>query len=182
LNILDSRDHEIAILENIHHQAETRQVRQRDLARVVGISLGMTNVILKKLAQKGWVKIRKVSNRNIHYAVTPAGLEAISRRSFQFLKRTVKNVVYFKDILEGFIGDLGKKGFQGILLVGKSDFDFILAHLCQKQGLDFSQTDVDTTRDGYCTLYCEDVRPPRNSKDAMTRGRVAFLQEILVSR
>jgi len=34
----------------------------------VGLSLGMTNAILKRLAAKGWITVRKVNNRNIRYA------------------------------------------------------------------------------------------------------------------
>ncbi|MCX7037631.1 MAG: winged helix-turn-helix transcriptional regulator, partial [Spirochaetes bacterium] len=43
-------DKEIAILSHI---ARGEQVRQRDLSHVIGMSLGMTNAILKRLVHKG---------------------------------------------------------------------------------------------------------------------------------
>ena len=62
-------------------------MHQRDLARIVGLSLGMTNAILKRL-------VKKVNNRNIQYIVSPKGINEITRRSYRYFKRTIKNVVY----------------------------------------------------------------------------------------
>jgi DNA-binding MarR family transcriptional regulator len=138
---LDEQDHELAILENIYRPKEAKPVRQRDLAQVVGISLGMTNVILKKLAQKGLVAIRKINSRNIQYVVTPSGIDEITRRSYRFLKRTVRNVVYYKEVLDARLIQIKENGFTGIVLVGKSDFDFVLMHLCQKHKLEYMQSE-----------------------------------------
>jgi DNA-binding MarR family transcriptional regulator len=45
---------EIEVLETIHHADENdRQVVQRDIAHIVGVSIGMTNAIIKRLAKKG---------------------------------------------------------------------------------------------------------------------------------
>ena len=76
-------------LEHIHKRAQ--EVHQRDLAQIVGLSLGMTNAILKRLAGKGWITIRTVNNRNIRYAVTSADIDQITRRSVRYFKRTIKN-------------------------------------------------------------------------------------------
>jgi DNA-binding MarR family transcriptional regulator len=103
---------ELEVLEYIYRTKEG--VRQRDLAEIAGVSLGMINVILKRLAVRGWIKIKKINNRNIHYLVSSAGLEAISHRSYSFFKRTVKNLVYYKDILEKLILEIKHKGFTEV--------------------------------------------------------------------
>ena len=63
-------DKEITILSHI---AQGEHVRQRDLSHVIGMSLGMTNTILKRLVHKGYLTVRKVNNRNIAYAGNPRG-------------------------------------------------------------------------------------------------------------
>ena len=68
-NNSEHEDKELEILENIYHSSSS--VRQRDLAEIVGLSLGMTNAILKRLVKKGLLTVRKVNNRNIRYAVFP---------------------------------------------------------------------------------------------------------------
>jgi len=186
LNTQDLTDHEYALLESIYHHTEDRPVRQRDLARVVGISLGMTNVILQKLAQKGWVIIRRINSRNIQYAVTPSGIEQISRKSFLFLKRTVRNVVFYKDMLDQLVADLKTRGYRAIVLVGKSDFDFVLAYLCQKHQLEFIESQTPSRREGAKLIYAEDVAGALSTNGKSTNGKAAqeevYLHDILIGR
>jgi DNA-binding MarR family transcriptional regulator len=175
LNTQEITDHEYALLDSIYHHADARPVRQRDLAKVVGISLGMTNVILRKLAQKGWVVIRRINSRNIQYAVTPSGIDQISKRSLLFLKRTVQNVVFYKDMLDRLIGDLKARGYRAIVLVGKSDFDFVLAYLCQKHRLDFMESQTPSRVEGAKVIFAEDVAGVP-SNDGI------YLHDILIGR
>jgi DNA-binding MarR family transcriptional regulator len=123
-------------LEVLKHISRHEEVHQRDLARVVGMSLGMTNGILKRLSKKGLLTIRKVNNRNIRYAVTPAGMEEIARRSYTYFKRTIKNVVYYKEAVEALIRDIKHREYARVILVGASDLDFIVEHLCWKYELE----------------------------------------------
>ncbi len=127
---------ELEILEHLHQDTS---LHQRDLSRIVGLSLGMTNAILKRLAMKGFLMVRKVNNRNIKYIVSPAGVEEISKRSYNYFKRTIRNIVYYKENLERTLHQLREQGVQRILLEGESDVDFILEHLCTKTGLHFTR-------------------------------------------
>ncbi|HON14399.1 MAG TPA: transcriptional regulator, partial [Treponema sp.] len=90
-------DPELTILETIYDSSrQASSVKQRDLAYTAGTSLGMTNAILKRLTQKGWITIKKVNSRNIQYAVTPDGINEIARRSYRYFKRTIRNVVMYR--------------------------------------------------------------------------------------
>ena len=138
----------------------------------------MTNVILRKLSQKGWVIVRKINSRNIQYAVTPAGIDEISRRGYQFFKRTVQNVVYYKDALERFLLSAKAKNFHAIVLVGKSDFDFVLAFLCQKHKIEFTQSDTSACDEGVLTAFAEDYTPPGDGAAGPPDG--VYLHDILI--
>ena len=48
------------LLERIDDSAE---LNQRDLARELGIALGMTNAYIKRCVKKGWVKVSQVPAR-----------------------------------------------------------------------------------------------------------------------
>jgi len=129
-------DKELQVLEQIYLRQD---VRQRDLAAIIGLSLGMTNAILKRLTQKGFLTVRKVNNRNIMYAVSPAGVDAIARKSYRYLKRTIKHVVDYKQAIEHVISAAADGGYEGVALVGPSDLDFIVEHLCGKYGLAYER-------------------------------------------
>ena len=121
-------------------QQSRHPVHQRDLSRIIGLSLGMTNAILKRLAQQGLLQVRKVNNRNIQYVVSAKGMEEIAHRSYRYLKRTLKNVVYYKEAIDRLILDVEAQGYRLLVLVGNSDLDFIVEHLCHKHHFDFERS------------------------------------------
>ncbi len=172
-------ERELQVLESIYHNGA--RVRQRDLARVAGLSLGMTNAILKRLAHKGWLAIRKVNNRNILYAVTATGAEEIARRSYRYFKRTIRNVADYKSAIERLVSDARRRGFDTVMLVGASDLDFIVEHVCAKSGVRFVRGSEGRDNDGCFRVVSERRRRPGGSPggEAAARPAVAYLRDIL---
>jgi len=151
-----SEEKELSILEKIHKSKDS--VRQRDLAKISGLSLGMTNTILKRLVEKGLITIKKVNNRNIVYAVSPQGIEEISARSYNFFKRTIKNIAVYKEAIDGIIKDIKEKGYKKIFLAGKSDIDFIVEHMCSKNNLQYSSGENPSQDEqGVFVIYSESI-------------------------
>jgi len=80
------------------------EMRQRDLARVTGVSLGKLNFVLKALIEKGFVKWQNFStnsNRGQYlYLLTPDGVHAKIQLTIYFLHRkqveydALKNEIY----------------------------------------------------------------------------------------
>jgi DNA-binding MarR family transcriptional regulator len=146
-------DTEYLILEKVYDSSESQSpLRQRDLAQMAGTSLGMTNVILKRLARKGWITIKRLNSRNIHYAVTLEGMNEIIRRSYGYFKRTIKNLFFYKERIDQTIGEAKRRGAVSALLVGQSDLDFILEYSCHRHGLQFLQAP-----DGEISLPVDDT-------------------------
>jgi DNA-binding MarR family transcriptional regulator len=170
--INNNQEKEITILENIYSGQDG--IRQRDLAEIAGLSLGMTNVILKRLALKGLLTIKRVNNRNIHYIVTSKGIEAITRKSYQYFKRTIKNVVYYREAIEKLILDIKTRGYEGLILKGSSDLDFIVEHACRKSGLKYIKEDIISEK--VFLLYSENYLPDNDTQEKDK----AFLQKVLI--
>jgi EPS-associated MarR family transcriptional regulator len=83
---------------------------QREVAEVLGISLGAANYILRALVEKGQIKIQnfRSSDNKLRYAyiLTPSGIEAKARLSFGFLKRKYAEYAALKAEIEGLEADL----------------------------------------------------------------------------
>ncbi len=127
-------DKELIILEHIHNNPH---VNQRDLATVAKASLGMTNALLKRFAEKGLITIKKINNRNILYVLTSDGLSELNQRSWNYFKRTIKNVVDYQDALTEIVLRARSDGYKGIVLIGNSDLEFMVEHVCFKQDMPF---------------------------------------------
>ena len=169
-------ERELEVLEHIY--TSKQQVHQRDLAKIVGLSLGMTNAILKRLTQKGFLTVRKVNNRNIRYIVSPKGVEAIMKRSYKYFKRTIKNVVYYRQSIEELVRDLKSGKFDGVVLVGKSDLDFIVEHACNRFDIEYVR-DAESYGGKLFYLYSESYIPDRETKTGAAANSIAFLQDVL---
>lgn len=133
-----TEDAELAILENIYaSQRRERPLTQRELAEATGLSLGMTNALLKRFAEKGWVMLKRLNARSIQYALSPDGVSEIARRSYRYFRRTARSAAMYRDILESFAMSLKRKGAHRVVLAGASDLDFILEYACERHGLTF---------------------------------------------
>ena len=66
---------------------------QRELSREVGVSLGKVNYCMKKLTEKGLIKLTNFTHNpnkmGYAYFLTPSGIEEKSRLTFSFLKRKI---------------------------------------------------------------------------------------------
>jgi predicted transcriptional regulator len=178
----NTADIEYVILENLYASArQSPPLRQRDLAQIAKTSLGMTNSILKRLAQKGWITIKRLNSRNIHYAVTLEGFNEIIHRSYGYFKRTIKNVVCYRDAIDEVVRDAAGKKMKSILLIGASDLEFIVEHSCYHHGLSFlrsadksmvlSRMDKQTLM-----IFAEDI--PVSSK--LTEKNSYYLSQLII--
>ncbi len=145
-------DKEAIILEHIYYNDS---LKQRELADKAGISLGMTNAILKRLIEKGWLMTKRLNSRNISYVVSPAGMEEIFKRGYRYFKRTIDDVILYKAQIEELVSEAAKSGYKCVALVGKSDLDFLVEYACGKARIAFKKLEKDIIADNIFVLYSE---------------------------
>ena len=67
-----------------------KRVSQRSLAKELGIALGLTNSLIRKLVKKGWVKAISVKPNRVRYLITRAGIAGKARITRSYLNNTVR--------------------------------------------------------------------------------------------
>jgi len=146
------QDSEFLLLNSINELTRSKaEISQRDLSRAIHLSLGMTNVLIKRLSQRGYVLIKKVSARKVTYVLTPDGMNELAGKTYSYLKRTMKKVVDYKEIIMTITKDARERGFIRIGVLGKSDIEFIIEYASSNAGLPFVvyQTDSDIPSDSF---------------------------------
>ena len=129
---------DLTVLSNVHQTLiSSPNASQRDISKALNMSLGMTNSILKRFVDKGWMCMHKISARNIKYVLTPEGLKEVAKRSYNYIKRTIKNVYDFKELILDFVGKQKSLGIKNIILLGEDDIAFIIEYACQKNEISF---------------------------------------------
>ena len=152
LPTLDSHDPELTVLEILNQtrgsepgsedqgeKSTPEPYSQRSIAKTLNLSLGMTNAIIKRLAEKGWVTIHKINGRNLRYSLTPEGTREVARRPYRYLRRTMGQVGRWKEKIDLYMVDLKAQGYTRARLIGRTDLDFILEHCAIKAGLEWEQ-------------------------------------------
>ena len=67
-----------------------RGVSQRSLARNIGVALGLTNLMLRRLARRGFIEIVKIRPNRVRYVITPAGAAEKARMTRAYLDYSVR--------------------------------------------------------------------------------------------
>lgn len=72
-------------LQALEAIADNERITQRSLSTTLGIALGLTNLYLKRLVRKGYVKCVSVRPNRLRYLITPAGIAEKTRLSYEFM-------------------------------------------------------------------------------------------------
>ena len=80
------RNHDLQVLQAI---ASGQRVTQRSLSSELGVALGLTNLLVRRLVGKGYVKVTGMGTRHIRYLMTAAGWEALAHATRQSLENTI---------------------------------------------------------------------------------------------
>src|SRR6266705_3902347 len=73
---------DLKLLEEV---AQNSRVTQRSLATKLGIALGLTNIYLRRLVRKGYIKCVNVQSNRISYLITPRGIAEKARLTYEFM-------------------------------------------------------------------------------------------------
>jgi len=83
---------------------------QRDLSESLGLSLGMTNLLIRRLARKGLIKITQLDWKRTQYLLTLKGAVEKTRKAYFYTRYTVR---IFRQIQENITTALTQEYRQG---------------------------------------------------------------------
>ena len=87
---MNQKDIRLDLLRKIELNPE---YTQRELSKEMDVSLGKVNYCIKKLTEKGWIKLTNFTHNpnkvGYAYLLTPKGIEEKTKLTFSFLKRKV---------------------------------------------------------------------------------------------
>ena len=95
---MNQKDIRLDLLRKIELNPE---YTQRELSKEMDVSLGKVNYCIKKLTEKGWIKLTNFKQNpnkvGYGYLLTPRGIEEKTKLTFSFLKRKIKEYEILKD-------------------------------------------------------------------------------------
>jgi DNA-binding MarR family transcriptional regulator len=133
----DIKEHEYALLDEI---AKDSMVTQANLSKRLGIAVGSVNWYIKRLINRGWVKVSHLSRTRLQYDLTPEGMSVFTERAMQYAKDSLKVYKLFRQKAKAVILDLRKKGITCVYLDGGDEIMDILRLTCLEAGISLDLT------------------------------------------
>lgn len=94
---------------------------QRDLARRLGISLGLTNSFIKRLAHKGYFKISTIPRNRVKYILTPVGALEKARLTCEYIQFSYRYYKEARQKLRELFARLERQGVRRLIFYGATD-------------------------------------------------------------
>jgi len=124
---------DLAILNEIEGGAE---VTQRGLAGKLGIALGLTNLYLKRLARKGYIKVTTIPRNRVKYLVTPKGFAEKTRLTYEYMQFSFSLYRQSRHFLRQQFTALAEAGKKRVVFVGVGEAAELADLTLRELGLD----------------------------------------------
>jgi hypothetical protein len=113
---IEARRH-LRLLEAVE---EDSRVTQRGLAVKLGIALGLTNIYLKRLVRKGYIKCVNVQSNRLSYLITPRGIAEKVRLTYEFMDYSLHLYSEVRHHLRGMLHECAAAGSR-IAIYGRGE-------------------------------------------------------------
>ena len=127
---------ELQILEEMEFDP---RISQRNLSQKLGIALGLANLLIKSMVQKGYVKASKLGWKRWVYIVTPAGFTRKLHLTLAYIDRFFDQYKNVRELLKHQLDNLDLNSESRIALLGNKEFTE-LAYICLR---DMGITEID---------------------------------------
>jgi DNA-binding MarR family transcriptional regulator len=128
----ENEHRELALLEQISVDPDATQAT---LASQLGVAVGTINWHLKRLIDKGYVKVRRAERRKLRYIITPEGIALRARLAIDYIQTSMSLYRLVRERSLKAIQQLRKSGFQEVRIDGEGEVAEICRLTCLEQNI-----------------------------------------------
>lgn len=133
-------------------------VTQRRLAKKQGLALGLTNLLIRRLVHKGYVKMVTMPRNRIRYLLTPTGLMEKARLTCAYLEYSLYFYRQIRAFLTRTLAAIPSTAGKRILLCGTGEVAEIACLLLQQNGFQIAAV-VDAQATGRASFLGHPIQP-----------------------
>ena len=99
---------------------------QRQLSKRIGVSIGLTNLLLKKLSGRGLICVTPVDKKRHRYSLSPKGRLAATRNSYSALVNTIRGYRILENWIETLLSKVYRQGYKTVRILGNGELRGII--------------------------------------------------------
>lgn len=123
---------DLQLLEEVSSRVD---LSQRTLAKRLGIAVGLTNLLLRRMARKGYIKVVNIQKNRLRYLVTSQGIAEKTRLTYEYLDYSLYLYRKVRQTLHENLAGLKEEGRQAIVLHGTGELAEVAYLAIRETGL-----------------------------------------------
>ena len=130
-------DRDLVILEHIEQDPDATQA---SLAAQLGVAVGTINWHLKRLIEKGYVKVRRVERRKLRYIITSDGIALRARLTIDYIQNSFRLYRLVRTRVLEALDQVESAGKHSVSLQGEGDVADVCRLTCLERGMSLEST------------------------------------------
>lgn len=127
---------EMLLLEKIEDDPD---VTQASLADLLGVAVGTVNWHLRRLIEKGYVKVKRAQRRKLRYIITPEGIAFRARLTINYIEQSMRLYRRTRQRVQELLAEVKQAGYRSVRIEGQGDIAEICRLSCLEQGITLSE-------------------------------------------
>ncbi len=123
---------ELILLEEIERDPD---VTQASLAVQLGVAVGTVNWYLRRLIEKGYIKVKRAQRKKLRYIITPEGLAFRAQLTVHYIETSLRLYRRTRLRVRELLMQVKMAGFNQVCIEGKDDIADICRLTCLEQGI-----------------------------------------------
>ncbi len=123
---------ELTLLEQIEQDPD---ITQASLATQLGVAVGTVNWHIKRLIEKGYVKVKRAERRKLRYIITPEGIALRAKLTVDFIEQSFKFYRLIRQRAQKELDTLKSEGYKEIRIRGNGEVAEICKLTCLEAGI-----------------------------------------------
>ncbi len=123
---------ELALLENIENNPD---VNQATLATQLNVAVGTINWHIKRLIEKGYVKIKRAERKKLRYIITPEGIALRALLTMDYIEQQFLLYRNTRQRVREQLEQVQSAGFDRVSIRGEGDVADICRLSCLEKGI-----------------------------------------------
>ena len=130
MQIEDQR--ELTLLEQIEQDPD---ITQASLATQLGVAVGTVNWHIKRLIEKGYVKVKRAERRKLRYIITPEGIALRARLTVDYIEQSFNLYRRVRERAQKHLAHLHELGYESVRISGDGEVAEICKLTCLEAGV-----------------------------------------------
>ena len=124
---------ELTLLEQIEQDPD---ITQASLATQLGVAVGTVNWHIKRMIEKGIVKVERAQRRKLRYIITPEGIALRAKLTVDFIEQSFNLYRRIRQRAQKHLETLRENGYENVRISGNGEVAEICRLTCLEEGIE----------------------------------------------